>query len=242
MKIDALGFLEVRGLVAAIEAADAMLKAADVKLIRQHQVDPRFITLVVEGDLAACRAAVDAGKAAASRLGEVISRLEIGRPDADTETMVVDLVDRSKGDLTRKSSKHSQKGKAVVTQAAAGTPAPTPASTPTAASTAVPAHTAAATPVADAPAGQAAQAPLQHSPSAASPASSPVADGDPPANVPAAPDDDALVAYIAASPQGRTLTELAAHFGAQVDKARLDALLAAGRVRKAGSRYRVAAP
>ena len=61
MKIDALGFLEVRGLVAAIEAADAMLKAADVKLIRSHQVDPRFFTLVVEGDLAACRAAVDAG-------------------------------------------------------------------------------------------------------------------------------------------------------------------------------------
>lgn len=96
MKIDALGFVEARGLVTAIVAADAMVKAANVKLIRQHQLDPRFITLVVEGDLAACRAAVDAGVAAASRVGEVVSRLEIGRPDDDTDRMVLDLIDRSK--------------------------------------------------------------------------------------------------------------------------------------------------
>jgi ethanolamine utilization protein EutK len=92
MKIDAFGLVEVRGLVAAIEAADAMLKAAQVRLIRQHQVNPGFITLIVEGDLGACRAAVDAGVAASARLGEVVSRLEIGRPDDDTETMVLSLI------------------------------------------------------------------------------------------------------------------------------------------------------
>lgn len=98
MKIDALGFVEARGFITAIVAADAMVKAASVKLIRQHQVDPRFITLVVAGDLAACRAAVDAGVAAGSRVGEIVSRLEIGRPDDDTGRMVLDLIARSKED------------------------------------------------------------------------------------------------------------------------------------------------
>ncbi|MDR0380342.1 MAG: BMC domain-containing protein [Candidatus Accumulibacter sp.] len=92
MKIDAFGLVEVHGLVTAIETADAMLKAAHVRLLRQHQVNPGFISLIVEGDLGACRAAVDAGVAAARRLGEVVSRLEIGRPDGDTETMVLSLI------------------------------------------------------------------------------------------------------------------------------------------------------
>ena len=99
MKTDAFGFIEARGLVAAILAADAMIKSANVKLIRQHQLDPRLITLVVTGDLAACRAAVDAGVAAASRVGEVVSRLEIGRPDDDTGRMVLDLIDHSKDNV-----------------------------------------------------------------------------------------------------------------------------------------------
>ncbi|GGY02225.1 BMC domain-containing protein [Paludibacterium paludis] len=86
--INALGLMEVRGLVTAIEAADAMLKAADVRLMRQWRTEPGLISLVVEGDLAACRAALDAGEAAARRLGEVVSRCEIGRPDPDTETLV----------------------------------------------------------------------------------------------------------------------------------------------------------
>ncbi len=97
MEINAFGLIEVRGLVTAIEAADAMLKSANVKLIRQQQVNPGLITLIVEGDLAACRAAVDAGVAAASRLGEVISQLEIGRPDNDTEQMVLSLISCSEG-------------------------------------------------------------------------------------------------------------------------------------------------
>lgn len=95
MKINAFGLIEVRGLVTAVEAADAMLKSADVKLIRQQRTNPGLITLIVEGDLAACRAAVDAGAAAAARLGEVVSRLEIGRPDDDTERMILSLISRS---------------------------------------------------------------------------------------------------------------------------------------------------
>lgn len=90
--INALGMLEVRGLTTAIEAADAMLKSANVRLLRQWRTDPGMISLIVEGDLAACRAALDAGCAAAKRLGEVVSRCEIGRPDPDTETLVEELL------------------------------------------------------------------------------------------------------------------------------------------------------
>lgn len=63
--INALGLLEVDGMVAAIDAADAMLKAANVRLLSHEVLDPGRLTLVVEGDLAACRAALDAGCAAA---------------------------------------------------------------------------------------------------------------------------------------------------------------------------------
>lgn len=89
--INALGLLEVSGLTASIEAADAMLKAAQVRLISQTVTPPGMITLVIEGDLAACRAALDAGSAAASRLGQVIVRKEIGRPATDTEWFVLDF-------------------------------------------------------------------------------------------------------------------------------------------------------
>ncbi|BBU82081.1 hypothetical protein EIMP300_34810 [Escherichia coli] len=64
--INALGLLEVDGMVAAIDAADAMLKAANVRLLSHEVLDPGRLTLVVEGDLAACRAALDAGCAAAT--------------------------------------------------------------------------------------------------------------------------------------------------------------------------------
>lgn len=95
-KIDSLGLLEVRGLVAGIEAADAMVKTARVRLLRQHQVDPGLISLIVEGDLAACRAAVDAGAAAARRIGEVISQKVIGSPDLDTGLFVLQLAERGR--------------------------------------------------------------------------------------------------------------------------------------------------
>ena len=83
--INALGLLEVDGMVAAVDAADAMLKAANVRLLSHEVLDPGRLTLVVEGDLAACRAALDAGSAAAQRTGRVISRREIGRPEEDTQ-------------------------------------------------------------------------------------------------------------------------------------------------------------
>lgn len=67
--INALGLLEVDGMVAAIDAADAMLKAANVRLLSHEVLDPGRLTLVVEGDLAACSAALDAGCAAAMRTG-----------------------------------------------------------------------------------------------------------------------------------------------------------------------------
>lgn len=89
--INALGLLEVCGLTASIEAADAMLKAAQVRLLSHTVTPPGMITLVIEGDLAACRAALDAGSAAASRLGQVIVRKEIGRPETDTEWFVLNL-------------------------------------------------------------------------------------------------------------------------------------------------------
>lgn len=89
MKIDALGFVEVIGYVTGIEAADAMLKTADVRLLAVHEVNPGLITVEVEGDLAACRAAVNAGRAAAERIGTVLVTHVIGRPDPDTEYMAL---------------------------------------------------------------------------------------------------------------------------------------------------------
>lgn len=86
--INALGLLEVRGLAAGIEAADAMLKTAQVRLLSQTITNPALVTLVIEGDLAACRAALDAGAAAAGKLGEVLVKKDIGRPERDTEWFV----------------------------------------------------------------------------------------------------------------------------------------------------------
>lgn len=92
MRVDAIGFVEVVGLVVAIEAGDAMVKAARVRLLKEHKISPGWETVVVEGDLAACQAAVQAGRAAAMRLGKVIGSLVIPRPDLDTEDLVLDLL------------------------------------------------------------------------------------------------------------------------------------------------------
>ncbi len=88
-RINALGFVEVRGLAAAIETADAMLKCADVRLLRQLLRDPVQTTLTVEGSLGACRAAVDAGEAVAVRLGAFVSSSVMGRPADDTAEFVL---------------------------------------------------------------------------------------------------------------------------------------------------------
>jgi len=81
----AYGFLEVRGLVAGIVCADAMLKSASVRLASQITTRPGLITLVVEGDIGSCRAAIDVGRLAAERLGSLVmvSEKVIGRPEPD---------------------------------------------------------------------------------------------------------------------------------------------------------------
>ncbi|MEH7379354.1 BMC domain-containing protein [Bacillus sp. JJ1533] len=77
----ALGMIETRGLVGSIEAADAMLKSADVTLVKQEMVDAALVTVLVQGDVSAVQAAVDAGKEAAGRVGELVSAHVIPHPD-----------------------------------------------------------------------------------------------------------------------------------------------------------------
>src|SRR5258706_15962474 len=84
----ALGLIETRGLIGAIEAADAASKAADVKLVGRERADAGLMTVKIIGDVAAVRAAVDAGAAAAQRVGELVSAHVIPRPDDDTEILV----------------------------------------------------------------------------------------------------------------------------------------------------------
>ncbi len=82
---EALGMVEVRGYVALVEAADAMVKTARVELVKYESVDAGFVTAIVRGDVAAVKAAVDAGALAAARVGEVISVHVIPRPAADVD-------------------------------------------------------------------------------------------------------------------------------------------------------------
>ena len=84
----ALGLIETRGLVGAIEAADAAVKAADVELIGKERADAGLMTIKLKGDVAAVRAAVDAGAAAAQRVGELVSVHVIPRPDDETEVLI----------------------------------------------------------------------------------------------------------------------------------------------------------
>ncbi len=81
--MNALGMIETRGFVAAIEAADAMLKAANVKLLSREKVGGALVTVFVEGDVGAVKAAVDAGAAAAERVGDLVSVHVIARPHND---------------------------------------------------------------------------------------------------------------------------------------------------------------
>jgi ethanolamine utilization protein EutM len=85
--MDALGMIETKGLTALIEAADAMVKAARVQLVGYKQVGGGLVTALVRGDVAACKAATDAGAAAAQRVGEVIAVHVIPRPHSDLESI-----------------------------------------------------------------------------------------------------------------------------------------------------------
>lgn len=81
------------GLVAAIEAADAMVKAARVKVKTVVNADAGLLSVICEGDLAACNAAVNAGKAAAAAVGDCVSSNLIARPDADTDLLIDDYLE-----------------------------------------------------------------------------------------------------------------------------------------------------
>ncbi len=86
--MEALGMVETRGLVAAIEAADAMVKAANVVLIGSEKIGSGLVSVMVRGDVGAVKAAVDAGSAAAASLGEVIATHVIPRPHCDVEKLL----------------------------------------------------------------------------------------------------------------------------------------------------------
>lgn len=88
MNSDALGMIETRGLVGAIEAADAMVKAANVTLIGCEKIGSGLVTVMVRGDVGAVKAATDAGAASARVIGEVVSVHVIPRPHTDTEKMI----------------------------------------------------------------------------------------------------------------------------------------------------------
>ena len=85
MSMEALGMVETKGLVGAIEAADAMVKAANVSLIGKEMIGSGLVTVMVRGDVGAVKASVDAGAAAAKRVGELYGVHVIPRPHTDVE-------------------------------------------------------------------------------------------------------------------------------------------------------------
>ena len=89
--LEALGMIETKGLVALIEASDAMLKAANVTLVGWHKIGSGLVTAFVVGDVAAVKAAIDAGAAAAARVGEVVGVQVIPRPHEDVSTVLPSL-------------------------------------------------------------------------------------------------------------------------------------------------------
>ena len=91
MAQEALGMVETRGLTAAIEAADAMTKAAEVTLVGTEKIGSGLVTVMVRGDVGAVKAAVDAGAASAKAVGEVVSVHVIPRPHTDVEKILPHL-------------------------------------------------------------------------------------------------------------------------------------------------------
>ena len=89
--LEALGMVETKGLVGSIEAADAMVKAASVRLIGKVLVGGGLVTVMVRGDVGAVKAAVDAGAAAAGRVGELVSVHVIPRPHSEVEGILPEL-------------------------------------------------------------------------------------------------------------------------------------------------------
>ena len=107
---DSLGFVEAYGMVAAIEASDAMVKAAQVKVKTVLNADVGMLSVICEGDLAACKAAVDAGKAAADRVGKCLSTNLIPRPAGGIDALISDRIGST---ITRSKPKTRAKSPAV---------------------------------------------------------------------------------------------------------------------------------
>jgi len=93
MAADALGMVETKGLIGAVEAADAMVKAANVTLVGRESVGDGFVTVVVTGDVGAVKAAIDAGATAAKKVGELVSAHLIPRPHEDVERVLPHAAD-----------------------------------------------------------------------------------------------------------------------------------------------------
>jgi len=105
--MEALGMVECRGLVAMIEAADAMVKAANVTLVGYEKIDAGLVTAIVRGEVGAVKAATDAGAAAARRVGELVSVHVIPRPHAEVDEGLPML---KTGETTRKKISGSVRG------------------------------------------------------------------------------------------------------------------------------------
>ena len=88
MAQEALGLVETRGLIGSIEAADAMVKAANVALVSKEYIGAGYVTVMVRGDVGAVKAATDAGAAAARRVGELVSVHVIPRPHTEVERIL----------------------------------------------------------------------------------------------------------------------------------------------------------
>ena len=88
MALEALGMVETKGLIGSIEAADAMVKAANVVLVGKEYIGAGYVTVLVRGDVGAVKAATDAGAAAARRVGELVSVHVIPRPHAEVEKIL----------------------------------------------------------------------------------------------------------------------------------------------------------
>lgn len=91
MSSDSLGMIETRGLVGAIEAADAMVKSANVRLVAYEKIGSGLVTVMVRGDVGAVKAAIDAGTSAADQIGQVVAVHVIPRPHTDTEKLLPNL-------------------------------------------------------------------------------------------------------------------------------------------------------
>lgn len=97
---DALGMIEARGFAAVVEAADAMVKAAKVELVGYEKTGGGYVTAVVRGDVAAVKAAVEAGTRSAGKVGEVVATHVIARPHANVDTVLpLGRTEEAKGEL-----------------------------------------------------------------------------------------------------------------------------------------------